>query len=206
MIVHHFTTPITTPFARKSMQIYGDLRRLWEKAKIKESAKKPEITGLCRLIKGYKIMIKVLFICHGNICRSPMAEFVMKDLAKKAGLASQFHIESAATSREEIGNPVYPPARRKLAEHGISCDGHAARQLTNQDYDKYDLLIGMDSANLRNMHRICGGDSAGKLRLLMDYTDRPGDVADPWYTGDFEATWQDVLEGCQGLLQEIVKE
>ena len=98
-------------------------------------------------------MKKILFVCHGNICRSPMAEFVMKDLTKKAGLASQFHIESAATSREEIGNPVYPPARRKLAEHGISCDGHAARQLTNQDYDKYDLLIGMDSANLRNMHR-----------------------------------------------------
>ena len=101
-------------------------------------------------------MTKILFVCHGNICRSPMAEFVMKDLAKKAELASQFHIESAATSREEIGNPVYPPARRKLAEHGISCDGHAARQLTNADYEKYDLLIGMDSANLRNMHRICG--------------------------------------------------
>ena len=148
-------------------------------------------------------MKKILFVCHGNICRSPMAEFVMKDLAKKAGLASQFHIESVATSREEIGNPVYPPARRKLAEHGISCDGHAARQLTNQDYDKYDLLIGMDGANLRNMHRICGGDPDGKLRLLMDYTDRPGDVADPWYTGDFEATWQDVLAGCQGLLHEL---
>ena len=118
-------------------------------------------------------MKSILFICHGNICRSPMAEFVMKDLVKKAGLASQFHIESAATSREEIGNPVYPPARRKLAEHGISCDGHAARQLTNQDYDKYDLLIGMDSANLRNMYRICGGDFAGKLHLLMDYTDHP---------------------------------
>ena len=112
-------------------------------------------------------MKKILFVCHGNICRSPMAEFVMKDLVKKAGLASEFHIESAATSREEIGNPVYSPARSELAEHGISCDGHAARQLTNQDYDKYDLLIGMDSANLRNMHRICGGDSAGKLRLLM---------------------------------------
>ena len=150
-------------------------------------------------------MIKVLFVCHGNICRSTMAEFVMKDLAKKAGLASQFHIESVATSREEIGNPVYPPARRKLAEHGISCDGHAARQLTNQDYDKYDLLIGMDSANLRNMHRICGGDFAGKLRLLMDYTDHHRDVADPWYTEDFEATWQDVLEGCQGLLKELLQ-
>ena len=148
-------------------------------------------------------MIKILFICHGIICRSPIAEFVMKGLVKKAGLASQFYIESAATSREEIGNPVYPPARRKLAEHGISCDGHAARQLTNADYENYDLLIGMDSANLRNMHRICGGDPDGKLHLLMDYTDRPGDVADPWYTGDFEATWQDALAGCQGLLKEL---
>ena len=151
-------------------------------------------------------MKNILFICHGNICRSPMAEFVMKDLVKKAGLAPQFHIESAATSREEIGNPVYPPARRKLAEHGISCDGHAARQLTNQDYDKYDLLIGMDSANLRDMHRLCGGDFAGKLHLLMDYTHYPRDVADPWYTEDFEATWQDVLEGCQGLLKELLQE
>ena len=150
-------------------------------------------------------MVRILFVCHGNICRSPMAEFVMKDLAKKAGLASQFHIESAATSREEIGNPVYPPARRKLAEYGISCDGHAARQLTNADYEKYDLLIGMDSANLRNMQRIYSGDPDGKLHLLMDYTDRPGDVADPWYTGDFEATWQDVLEGCQGLLHELME-
>ena len=150
-------------------------------------------------------MKKILFVCHGNICRSPMAEFVMRDLVKKAGLASQFHIESAATSREEIGNPVYPPARRKLAEHGISCDGHTARQLTNADYEKYDLLIGMDRANLRDMHRICGGDPDGKLRLLMDYTDRPGDVADPWYTGDFEATWQDVLAGCQGLLHKLME-
>ena len=128
-------------------------------------------------------MKSILFICHGNICRSPMAEFVMKDLVKKAGLAS----------------------RRKLAEHGISCDGHAARQLTNQDYDKYDLLIGMDSANLRNMYRICGGDFAGKLHLLMDYTDHPRDVADPWYTEDFESTWRDVLEGCQGLLKELLQ-
>ena len=148
-------------------------------------------------------MKKILFVCHGNICRSPMAEFVMKDLVKKAGLASQFHIESAATSREEIGNPVYPPARSKLAEHGIFCDGHAARQLANADYENYDLLIGMDSANLRNMQRICGGDPDGKLHLLKDYTDRPGDVADPWYTGDFEATWRDVLAGCQGLLHEL---
>ena len=148
-------------------------------------------------------MKKILFICHGNICRSPMAEFVMKDLVKKAGLASQFHIASAATSREEIGNPVYPPARRKLVEHGISCEGHAARQLTSRDYDEYDLLIGMDEANLRNMHRICGGDRSGKMSLLMDHTTRSGSVADPWYTGDFEATWRDVLEGCRGLLDEL---
>ena len=148
-------------------------------------------------------MTKILFVCHGNICRSPMAEFVMKDLVKKAGLASQFHIASAATSREEIGNPVYPPARRKLVEHGISCEGHAARQLTSRDYDEYDLLIGMDEANLRNMHRICGGDRSGKMSLLMDHTTRSGSVADPWYTGDFEATWRDVLEGCRGLLDEL---
>ena len=148
-------------------------------------------------------MTKILFICHGNICRSPMAEFVMKDLVKKTGLSPQFYIDSAATSREEIGNPVYPPARRKLAEHGVPCGGHAARQLTKQDYDEYDLLIVMDSANLRNMHRICGDDPDGKLRLLMDYTDRPGDVADPWYTDNFEATWQDVLAGCQRLFKEL---
>ena len=151
-------------------------------------------------------MKKLLFVCHGNICRSPMAEFIMKDLVKKAGLESQFRIESAATSREEIGNPVYPPARRKLAEHGISCEGHAARQLTNQDYEEYDLLIGMDQANLRSMYRICGGDFSDKMSLLMEHTDHPGDVVDPWYTGDFEATWQDVLVGCQGLLKELTKE
>jgi len=148
-------------------------------------------------------MTSILFICHGNICRSPMAEFVMKDLVREAGLESQFHIESAATSTEEIGNPVYPPARRKLAEHGIDCMGKTARQITNADYDRFDLLIGVDRANLRNMYRICGGDFAGKLRLLMDYTDRPGDVADPWYTDDFETTWRDVLAGCQGLLSQL---
>lgn len=152
-------------------------------------------------------MKKILFICHGNICRSPMAEYVMKDLVRKAGLESQFQITSAATSREEIGNPIYPPARRKLAEHGISCDGHAARQLTNRDYEDYDLLIGMDRANLRDMYRICGGDFADKMHLLLDYTDRPGqEVADPWYTDDFEATWRDVLEGCRGLLRSAGKE
>ena len=136
-----------------------------------------------------------------------MAEYVMKDLVRKAGLESQFQITSAATSREEIGTPIYPPARRKLAEHGISCDGHAARQLTNRDYEDYDLLIGMDRANLRDMYRICGGDFADKMHLLLDYTDRPGqEVADPWYTDDFEATWWDVLEGCRGLLRSAGKE
>ena len=148
-------------------------------------------------------MVKILFVCHGNICRSPMAEYVMKDLVQKAGLENQFQIASAATSREEIGNPVYPPARRKLAEHGISCGGHAARQLTRSDYGAYDLLIGMDRANLRNMERICGGDPDGKLHLLMEFTGRPGEVADPWYTGDFESTWRDVSQGCAALLDQI---
>ena len=148
-------------------------------------------------------MKSILFVCHGNICRSPMAEFVMKDLVKKAGLEHQFSIASAATSTEEIGTPVYPPARRKLAEHGIGCGGHAARQLRRDDYDRWDYLVGMDSANLRNMHRICGGDPEGKISLLLDWTGHPGSVADPWYTGDFEATWQDVLAGCQALLEQI---
>lgn len=150
-------------------------------------------------------MIRILFVCHGNICRSPMAEYVMKDLVKKAGLANRFVIASAATSTEEIGNPVYPPARRKLQEHGISCAGHAARQLRREDYRSFDLLIGMDRANLRNMLRICGGDPEGKISLLMDHTSRKGEVADPWYTGDFEATWRDVLEGCQALLEQLKK-
>ena len=148
-------------------------------------------------------MYKILFVCHGNICRSPMAEFVMRDLVKRQGLAKQFLIASAATSTEEIGNPVYPPARRMLQKHGIDCAGKTARQMTRRDYDQYDLLIGMDGANLRNMRRICGGDRANKLRLLLEYTDRPGDVADPWYTGDFEATWRDVNDGCRGLLTAL---
>ena len=148
-------------------------------------------------------MVRILFVCHGNICRSPMAEFVMKDMAAKAGAGERFVIDSAATSTEELGNPVYPPARRELAAHGVVCGPHTARQMTRADYDKYDLLIGMDSANIRNMTRICGGDPEGKMSLLMDHTARPGSVADPWYTDDFEATWRDVLEGCRGLLAEL---
>ena len=149
-------------------------------------------------------MYHILFVCHGNICRSPMAEFVMKDLVKTAGLEKGFFIQSAATSAEEIGNPVYPPARRKLAEHGISCAGKTARQLTRGDYGAYDLLIGMDRANLRNMTRLFGGDPSGKCRLLLDYAGRPGqEVADPWYTGDFSTAWEDILAGCQGLLAAL---
>ena len=146
-------------------------------------------------------MIKILFVCHGNICRSPMAEFVMKDMVEKAGLSNDFRIDSAATSSEELGNPVYPPARRKLAEHGIDCTGKTARRLRQEDYDRYDYIIGMDRANLRNMTRICGGDPDGKIRLLMSFCGSDHEVSDPWYTGDFESTWRDVSAGCSALLQ-----
>ena len=149
-------------------------------------------------------MKRILFVCHGNICRSPMAEFVMKDLVEKAGLSDEFYIESAATSTEEIGNSVYPPARRKLAEHGISCAGKTARQLRASDYDRFDLLVGMDEWNIRNMNRMLGGDPEGKICKLLDFTNRPGDVADPWYTDNFDVTWRDCLEGCQGILNEYI--
>ena len=150
-------------------------------------------------------MTRVLFVCHGNICRSPMAEFVMKDMVRKAGLTKEIHVASAATTTEEIGNPVYPPARRKLAEHGISCAGKMARLMRWSDYERYDLIVGMDQENLYDMRHICQGDPEGKIHLLMDYTDRPGDVADPWYTQDFEATWRDVEDGCRGLLDLLMK-
>ena len=150
-------------------------------------------------------MIKILFICHGNICRSPMAEFIMKDLVTKAGVQAQFDIASAATSREELGNAVYFPAKKKLREHGISCEGKTARQMTRQDYRYYDLLVGMDRRNLETMRRISGGDPEQKIHLLMEFAEKNSEVADPWYTGDFEATWQDVLEGCQGLLRACME-
>ena len=142
-------------------------------------------------------MIKILFCCHGNICRSPMAEFVMKDLVKKAGLEKEFHIASAAVSREEIGNPVYPPARRELQKHGISCDGHAAHQITRQELDSYDYIYYMDASNSRFLRRLFGADG-DKCRPLLDR-----DVADPWYTGDFTQTWNDVQEGCRRILEEM---
>ena len=149
---------------------------------------------------------KIHFYLPRQYLSEPNGRVCMKGLVRKAGLESQFQIASAATSREEIGNPVYPPAQRKLAEHGIGCSCHAARQLVNSDYEEYDLLIGMDRANLRDMYRICGGDFMDKMRLLLDYTDRPGqEVADPWYTDDFEATWRDVSDGCQGLLDHLMR-
>ena len=159
--------------------------------------------GVKPLIIRNKRMTKILFVCHGNICRSPMAEFVMKELVERAGLSGEIQVSSAATTAEEIGNPVYPPARKKLAEHGIGCAGKTARQMRPEDYGHFDLIIGMDRENLYDMRRICRGDPDGKLRLLMDYTDRRGDVADPWYTRDFEATWRDVEAGCTGLLAQL---
>ena len=148
-------------------------------------------------------MTKILFVCYGNICRSPMAEFLLRDLAEKSGLAGSLRVASAATSAEEIGNPVYPPARRKLAEFGISAAGKTAVQLTRQDYDRWDYLIGMEHDNLRNMRRILGQDPQHKLHLLLDFTDRPGEIDDPWYTGDFDTACREILRGCEGLLAHL---
>ena len=150
-------------------------------------------------------MIKILFICHGNICRSPMAEFIFKDMVASRHLDDRFYIASAATSTEEIwgdvGNPVYPPAREKLAEHGISCKGKRAVQVKKSDYTAYDYLICMDTNNLRNLKRIIGEDREGKVSLLLDYTSRKGaSIADPWYTGNFDITYDDIIEGCEGFL------
>ncbi len=152
-------------------------------------------------------MIKILFVCHGNICRSPMAEFVMKDIVKKNGKEQMFHIASAATSMEEIGNGVHYGTRNKLREVGISTAGKYAVRMERRDYEEYDYLIGMDSMNIRNMERIAGGDSEGKIYKLLDFTKRAGaDIADPWYTGNFEVTYDDVLEGCQGLFRHIMEQ
>ena len=148
-------------------------------------------------------MIKILFVCLGNICRSPMAEFVMKDMVKKRGIDGNFEIASAATSDWEIGNPVYPPAAKKLAENGIDCTGKTARQMTKADYKYYDYILAMDEGNLRDMVHFVGDDPDGKVSLLMSHTDTPCDVADPWYTRDFEQTWQDVYEGCSCILKEL---
>lgn len=151
-------------------------------------------------------MIKILFICHGNICRSPMAEFVMKDMVQRANRQSQFYIASAATSTEEIGNPVHRGTREKLKSVGISTAGKTAVQMKRSDYAKYDYLIGMDSWNIRNMLMISGGDPEGKVHKLLEFAGSSRDVADPWYTGDFESTYRDVLAGCQGLLKQLTPE
>ncbi len=148
-------------------------------------------------------MIKILFVCHGNICRSPMAERVFQHLAAAVGRGAEFEVSSAATSREEIGNPIYPPAARLLERHGISARGHAARQVTQADYADYDHLILMDENNRRNLHRLLGGDPAGKVSLLLEWAGQKKDVADPWYTGDFEATYRDVTDGCTAILQTL---
>ncbi|MBR3895111.1 MAG: low molecular weight phosphotyrosine protein phosphatase [Clostridia bacterium] len=153
-------------------------------------------------------MIKIMFVCHGNICRSPMAEFIFKKMAEERNLSERFLVASSATSTEEIwngvGNPVYPPAKAELKKHGISCEAKRAVQLQKSDYEKYDLFIGMDTANIRHMHRILGGDPDGKIRKLMDYTDRGGDVADPWYTDRFDVTYRDIYDGCEGLMNTLL--
>ena len=142
-------------------------------------------------------MIKILFVCHGNICRSPMGEYVLKDMVRKAGREREFEIASAAVSREELGNPVYPPARRELAKHGITCEGHAARQVTMKDYHHYDRIYYMDRSNARYLSRLLPNDPQ-KIRPFLDR-----DVADPWYTGDFTQTWNYIVEGCTNIMEEF---
>ncbi len=151
-------------------------------------------------------MIRVMFVCHGNICRSPMAEFVMKKLAAENGMSYELYIVSSATSTEELGNPVYPPARAELAAHGIRCTGKTAVQLRKSDYDKYDYFIGMDTANIRNMNRIFGSDPDEKIYKLLTFAGRGDDVSDPWYSRDFETAYNDIAEGCTGLLKHLRKE
>ena len=148
-------------------------------------------------------MHRILFVCYGNICRSTMAEYVMKDLVQKAGQAHEFYIDSAGTSDEELGNGVYYLTRRKLEEEGVPCGNHRARQMTRRDYEGFDLLIGMEARNITNMRRIAGGDPENKMRRLLDYSDRPRDIADPWYTGNFDVTYDDVVEGCEALLNYL---
>lgn len=148
-------------------------------------------------------MIRILFVCHGNICRSPMAEFVLRDKVNRQGLSERFEIASCATSREEIGNGVHPGTKRKLREAGISCDGKTAVQFAKEDYARYDHILCMDSQNIRNLLRIIGQDKDGKVRRLLDFSASPRDIADPWYTGDFEETYRDVCEGCDALLDTL---
>jgi len=148
-------------------------------------------------------MKRILFVCHGNICRSPMAEFIMKKLVRTAGLENEFEIASAATHDDELGNPVYPMARQELAKHGIGCPGHQARLLTADDYSHYDFILGMDQANLQNMQAIFGDDPEGKLHLMMDLVGEHRDIPDPWYTRNFTATWRDLHAACTALFNRL---
>lgn len=154
-------------------------------------------------VRQGKQAIRILFVCHGNICRSTMAQYIAQHLVTQSGMESNFYIDSAATSREEIGNPVHYGTRRKLEAEGIFCGDHRARQLKKSDYDEFDFLIGMDTQNIRNMYRILGEDPEQKVYKLLDFTERKGDIADPWYTGNFDLTYRDVLDGCRGLLKFI---
>ena len=175
-----------------------------ENTMLEKADKTMQNTALQGISEQENFMIRVLFICHGNICRSPMAEFILKDIVTKRGIADQFEIASAATSTEEIwngvGNPVYPPARGELARHGISCKGKRAVQLTASDYDYYDYLIGMDSMNMRNIERMTGHRRGDKIYKMLEFAGRDADVRDPWYSGNFRETYEDVVEGCQAFL------
>lgn len=151
-------------------------------------------------------MIKILFVCHGNICRSPMAEFIFRDMVARRGLSDQFSIASAATSREEIDNPVYPPAKRKLREHGIDPAGKTARQMTKRDYAEYDYILAAERYNITNILRITGGDAGKKIYRVLDFSDRPRDIDDPWYTGDFDTAFEDITEGCGAFLEYLKRE
>ena len=193
------------PFYAK-LEIFTMLRKIAEKGE-----KTQQIRAKHGKERYEKIMLKVLFICHGNICRSPMAEFILKDMVSKRHIADKFIIASAATSTEEIwgdiGNPVYPPACEKLASVGISCKGKRAVQVKKSDYQSYDYLICMDTNNVRNLRRIIGEDKEGKVSMLLDYTSRPGaSIADPWYTGNFDITYNDIVEGCEGFLEYLKDE
>lgn len=161
------------------------------------------IPRLRRVFLREFFMVKILFVCHGNICRSPMAEFIMKKMVLDEGIADGFLIESAATSTEELGNPVHYGTKGVLKKYDIDCSKKRARQITKADYGRFDHIIGMDGYNIRNMHRIFGGDPEKKISLLLDHTNDPGDVADPWYTGDFTQTENDVVKGCRALLEML---
>ena len=173
---------------------------------IKNSQETPQNWAFHGILRRLKSMIKVLFICHGNICRSPMAEFVFRDMVKKAGLSDRISVASAATSREEIGNPVHYGTKAKMQQMGIPMAPHRAVQMTKKDYKDYDYIIGMEHWNIRNIGRIIGKDTEHKVSLLLDYTDEPRDISDPWYTGDFDLTYRDVKEGCEGLLEYLKRE